>query len=291
MTTDGMLALHTLRRGAPGTMPLVLLHGFPVDHRMWHDATDLLPGERTVYAPDLPGFGASPSGPDIARTLGADPDAPSIDIMGDAVAATLRHAGIERAVVAGLSMGGYVALSMVERHPDLIAGLGLIDTKTSADDDAARAKRYELADTVIAEHRVDAVFGMRTSVLGRTNRIARPDLAERIEGWIADQGPSGVAWAQRAMATRPDRAHLLPEFTRPSLVVVGEEDDLAPVDVARRMAYMLPDSDLWIVPRSGHMTSNESPQPVASGLSRLVRRAEVADRQSHAEHGARLADR
>ena len=278
MTADGMLALHTLRKGAPGTMPLVLLHAFPVDHRMWHDATDLLPGERTVYAPDLPGFGTSPSGPDVADAVGADPDAPSIDVMGDGVAETLRRFGIERAVIAGLSMGGYVALSILERHPELVAGLGLLDTKPTADDDAARAKRYELAETLVAEQRVDAVFGMRTSVLGRTNRISRPDLVERIEGWINDQGPNGVAWAQRAMAERPDRSHLLPAFSRPALVVVGEEDELAPVDIARRMAYALPDSDLWIVPRSGHMTSNESPQPVASGLSRLLRRAELADR-------------
>lgn len=280
MTADGMLALHMVRKGIPGTMPLVLLHAFPVDHRMWLDVTDLLPGERTVYAPDLPGFGTSPSGPDVAEAVGADPEAPSIDVMADGVAATLRRAGIERAVVAGLSMGGYVALSILERHPDLVAGLGLIDTKATADDDAARAKRYELADTLVAEQRVEAVFGMRTSVLGRTNRISRPDLVERIEGWINDQGPSGVAWALRAMATRPDRSHLLPTFAGPSLVVVGEEDDLAPVDVARKMSYALQDSDLWIVPRSGHLTSNESPQPVASGLSRLLRRAQLADRAS-----------
>lgn len=275
MTADGMLALHTLRRGAPGTMPLVLLHAFPMDHRMWRDVTDLLPGERTVYAPDLPGFGTSPSGPDVARAVGADPDVPSIDVMGDAVVATLRHAGIERAVVVGLSMGGYVALSILERHPELVAGLGLIDTKPTADDDEMRARRREVADTVLREQRVEAVLGMRSSVLGRTSRAARPDLVERVEGWIADQGASGVAWAQRAMAVRPDRSHLLPAFAGPALVVVGEEDDLAPVDVARKMAYALPQSDLWIVPRSGHLTSNENPQPVASGLSRLVRRAQA----------------
>lgn len=277
MTTDGMLALHTLRRGVSGRMPLVLLHGFPVDHRMWLDVTDLLPGERTVLAPDLPGFGASPSGRDVAEATGADPEVPSIDVMGDSVAATLRAAGVTRAAVAGLSMGGYVALSLLERHPDLLAGIGLIDTKSTADDDAARAKRYEVADTVVAENRVEAVLGMRTSLLGATNRVARPDLADLIEGWIRDQGPDGVAWAQRAMATRPDRTALLPEFAGPALVVVGEEDELSPVALARRMASLLPDSDLMIVPRSGHMTSIESPQPVATGLSRLLHRAELAE--------------
>lgn len=141
MTTDGMPALHTLRRGTPGSLPLVLLHGFPVDHRMWLDVTDLLPGERTVVAPDLPGFGASPSGPDVATALGADPDVSSVDVMGDGVAAALRDAGIDRAVVAGLSMGGYVALSLAERHPDLVAGLGLVDTKPGADDEQARDRK------------------------------------------------------------------------------------------------------------------------------------------------------
>ena len=276
MTTDGMLALHTLRRGVPGSLPLVVLHGFPVDHRMWLDVTDLLPGERTVIAPDLPGFGTSPSGPDVAAALGADPAVPSIDVMGDGVAASLRAAGVERAVVAGLSMGGYVALSMIERHPDLVAGLGLLDTKATADDDEARARRLEIAGRVRAEQRVEAVYGMRTSVLGATNRVARPDLVERVFAWIADQGPSAVAWAQEAMAARPDRTALLADFRGPSVVVVGEEDELSPLDVARGMSYRLTDSDLVIVPRAGHMTSIESPQPVASALSRLLRRAEAA---------------
>jgi len=273
MTTDGMPRLHTLRRGSPGTLPLVLLHAFPVDHRMWLDVTDLIAGDRTVLAPDLPGFGTSPSGPDVAKTVGADPAVPSIDVMGDGVAAALVHAGIGRAAVAGLSMGGYVAMSMVERHPQLVAGLGLLDTRATADDEEARAKRLSVADAVLAEQRVDAVFGMRTSVLGATNRVARPDLVERIEGWIRDQGPQAVAWAQRAMAARPDRSAVLAGYAGPAVVIVGDEDELAPVAVARQMADLLTDVELVVVPRSGHMTGNESPEPVASALARLLRRA------------------
>ena len=275
MTTDGMPRLHTLRRGLPGTLPLVLLHGFPLDHRMWLDVTDLIAGDRTVLAPDLPGFGTSPSGPDVAESVGADPSVPSIDVMGDGVAAVLRHAGIERAAVAGLSMGGYVAMSMVGRHPGLVAGLGLLDTKMTDDDDAARARRLEVAEKVLSEQRVDAVVGMRTSLLGATNRVARPDLAERIEGWITDQGPQAVAWAQRAMAARPDRSGVLSAYVGPAVVVVGDEDEVAPVPVARQMAELLADVELVVVPRSGHMTSNESPEPVASALTRLLRRASV----------------
>ena len=273
MATDGLVRLHTLRRGVPGSLPLVLLHGFPLDHRMWLDVTDLLAGDRTVIAPDLPGFGASPTGPDVAASLGADP-APSLDVMGDGVVAALRAAGITRAVVAGLSMGGYVAMSIVERHPELVAGLALIDTKSTADDDAARHKRLEIAETVVEQMRVDAVFGMRTSVLGATNRIARPDLVERIEHWIRDQGPHAVAWAQRAMAARPDRTTVLAGYDGPSVVVVGDEDELSPVPAAEHMAAALEGAELVVIAGAGHMTSNESPEPLASALAALLRRAE-----------------
>lgn len=274
MSTEGLPRLHTLRRGSPGVMPVVLVHGFPVDHRMWLDVTDLIPGDRTVLAPDLPGFGTSPTGPDVAAAVGADPAVPTIDVMGDGVAAALERTGVGRAAIAGLSMGGYVAMSMAERHPDLVAGLGLLSTRPTADDDDARATRLAIAETVLAEHRVDAVLGMRTSVLGATNRVARPDLVERIEGWIRDQGPQAVAWAQRAMAGRPDRSDVLARYPGPSVVVVGDEDEIVPVPVARRMADLLGDVELVMVPRAGHMTANESPEPVASVLARLLRRAE-----------------
>ena len=274
MTTDGMLAVHTVRRGDPSALPLVLLHGFPLDHRMWHDVVDLLATDRTVLALDLPGFGASPGGPDVAEAVGADVAVPSLDVMADGVAATLRSVGAARAVVAGLSLGGYVAMALVERHPELVAGLGLVSTKSTADQEQGRAKRLAIAETVLAEWRVDAVLGLRTSLLGATNRISRPDLAERMEGWIRDQGPAAVAWAQRAMAARPDRTAVLAGFLGPAVVVVGEEDEVAPVADAEHMAQALHDASLVVVPRAGHMTTNESPEPVAAALPELLRRAQ-----------------
>ena len=279
MTTNGMLQVHTLRRGRAGRLPLVLLHGFPLDHRMWSDVVDLLAGDPTVLAPDLPGFGTSPSGPDVAGAFGAD-GPPSLETVADAVAAALRADGVDRAVVGGLSLGGYVAMALVERHPDLVAGLALIDTKSTADDDAARQNRLRIAATVRAEARIDAVLGMRSALLGATNRVARPDLVQRLEGWIRDQGPAGVAWIQEAMAARPDRTAVLAGYRGPAVVVVGEEDEIAPVSAARAMVEALADAELVIVPGAGHMTSNESPEPVASALSGLLARADAPRRAS-----------
>lgn len=271
MTTDGMLALHRLRAGRPGSTPLVLLHGFPLDHRMWLDVTDLLPGDPTVLAVDLPGFGVSPIGEDVAEAVGGQ--GPSVEVMADGVAATLRTAGVGRAVVAGLSMGGYVAMALAERHADLLAGLALLDTRSGADGEAARDNRLRVADAVLAEDSVEPVLGMRTTLLGATSRQTRPDLVEHLETWIEDQGPRGVAWAQRAMAARPDRTAVLREVACPALVVVGEQDDLTPPEAARAMADALPECELVVVPGAGHMSPIENPEPVAAALSGLLHRA------------------
>ena len=193
--------------------------------------------------------------------------------MADGVAATLRGAGVARAVVAGLSMGGYVAMALAERHADLLAGLALLDTRSGADADAARDNRLRVADAVLAEDSVEPVLGMRTTLLGATSRATRPDLVEHLETWIGDQGPRGVAWAQRAMAARPDRTAVLREVTCPALVVVGEQDELTPPEAARAMAEALGGCEVVVVPGAGHMTPIENPEPVAVALSGLLHRS------------------
>jgi pimeloyl-ACP methyl ester carboxylesterase len=264
------LAVHELRVGEPGGTPVVLLHAFPLDHRMWSDVAELMVGEPTVLAPDLPGFGSSPSGESL---VGADGDAtPSIEAMADAVAQALDARGVTRAVVGGLSMGGYVALALAERHPGLVAALALCDTKSTADADEARANRLRVASTVEADGTVDAVLGMRTTLVGATSRGTRADLVERVAGWIADQAPAGVAWAQRAMAARPDRTAVLATFEGPALVAVGAEDDLTPFAAAQHMAAALPGATLVEVPRAGHLSAVENPEPLAAALTQLRER-------------------
>lgn len=270
MTGDGLLAHHRLREGE-GT-PLVLLHGFPLDSRMWHDIVPLLPGSFPVLALDLPGMGASPSGHDVALRLQV-PDVPSVELQADAVADTLAELGIDRAVVAGLSMGGYTVLALLERHAWLLAGAALVDTKAGADAEEARANRLRIADEVERTATVDEVLGMRRAILGETSRVERPDLVQRIDGWIRDQGPAGVAWCQRAMAARPDRLDALRAFDGPVAVVVGDEDELSPLPEAEAMVGAAKDAVLTVVRRAGHMTPVEQPEPVAVALADLVARA------------------
>jgi pimeloyl-ACP methyl ester carboxylesterase len=271
MTPPTRLNVVTYRTGRDDLLPVVLLHAFPLDSRMWDDVAPLVPGPRNVLAVDLPGLGGS---------AGPWPSAPSLDDAADAVAQTLAAVDITRAIVVGLSMGGYVALALLDRHPGLIAGLGLLDTRSTADDDAARANRLRMAGELESSGTVDAVRPMARSLLGETSRTLRPELADRIDVLIDQQTPAGVAWSQRAMAARPDRTDALRRFVGPALVLVGDEDVAAPVAAAEHMVAALAAPHLVVVPHAGHLTAIEDPGAVAAAIGDLAGRADVDEQRA-----------
>ncbi|GEA89482.1 alpha/beta fold hydrolase [Cellulomonas cellasea] len=248
-------------------LPVVLLHAFPFDARMWDEVAAALPADRPVLALDLPGHGAA---------AGLTPAEPSLEAVADAVAASLSEVGVARAVVAGLSMGGYVALALVERHPGLVAGLGLLDTRATADPDEARANRLRVAAAVEASSTVDEVRPMARAVLGATTLAGRPDVVDRVATWVGEQPPAGVAWSQRAMAARPERGAALAAFAGPVLVLVGDEDTVTPLADAERLRAAAPHAELVVVPGAGHLSAVEQPALVAEALERLARRADAA---------------
>jgi pimeloyl-ACP methyl ester carboxylesterase len=233
---------------------LVLLHAFPLDHRMWDATKALVTGFSEILTPDLPQLDQEPS----------------LEAAADAVAAEVRAAGTEPVVVGGLSMGGYVALALLERHPDLVAGLALIDTKSTADAPDARANRLRIADEAEASGTVDPVRAMSGVLLGESTRTLRPEVTAVVDGWIEEQSPAAVAWSQRAMAARPDRTEVLRGFAGPVRVVVGDEDTVTPVAAAEHLVSTARDARLVVVPRAGHLTAIEDPAAVAEVLSELL---------------------
>ncbi|MFC8600608.1 alpha/beta fold hydrolase [Isoptericola sp. NPDC057191] len=265
-TSPGPLATSVLHEGA-GT-PILLLHGFPLDHRMWAAAAGALPEGVRAIGVDLPGQGHS--------DLGGM--APRLEDVADAVYRTMREQGEGNAVVVGLSMGGYVALALAERHPGFVVGLGLVDTKSTADLEAARANRLRIAAAVTAEQTLDPVLSMPGTLLGSTSTQQRRHLYPQLESWIRSQSPSGVAWAQRAMAARPDRTDVLRSFDGPVAVVVGAEDQVTPLVEAEHMVHAARDGALTVVPATGHMSPVEDPATVAAALALLHRR--VSERTS-----------
>ncbi|WP_371479501.1 alpha/beta fold hydrolase [Kitasatospora sp. NBC_00315] len=258
-----------VRESGTGT-PLVLLHAFPLAASMWSAQLDGLPGsgggDARVLAPDQRGFGGT----------GLGDDDPSLDLVADDVALLLDAAGIDRAVVGGLSMGGYVALAFARRHPERLAGLLLADTKATADTDAARANRERIATVVLARDSVRLLADerMEDSLLG-------PDsghLAERVRGMIAESAPKAVAWAQRAMAARGDTLDVLPGLAVPAAVVVGAQDRVTPLAEAELMAGALRDAELTVIPGAGHLSAIEAPGAFNAAVRALLARVDGAAR-------------
>lgn len=242
-------------------VPVVLLHAFPLSAAMWDFQREALSGACRVVTPDQRGFGGSP--------LGADP--PSLDAAADDLVDLLDLLGLERVVLGGLSMGGYVAMSFRRRYPDRVAALVLADTKASADSDEGRATRERIATTVLDAGTVDVVADdLLPTLLGETSARDRPALVDRVRGMLGDASPDAVAWASRAMAARPDSYDVLAGADLPALVVVGEEDTLSPVPDAEAMVERLPRGSLVRLPGAGHLSAVEQPEAFTEVLRTFV---------------------
>lgn len=234
----------------------LLLHAFPFDASMWDEVTAVLrEAGHEVFAPDLPGFGSAP-------LPAADPD---IDRMVDAVLPVLNE---EPAIIVGCSMGGYVALGIGRRHPELVEALALIDTKATADPSVAREGRERLA--AMAEVGGEWSAGMIAGLLGETTRVGMPDVVSRVQDAL--QGASGatVAWAQRAMAARPDSLDVVGELDAPVLVVMGEEDTMSPLAEQELILEAAAGGRMVTIAECGHLSPIEAPADVAAALLTLA---------------------
>jgi pimeloyl-ACP methyl ester carboxylesterase len=251
--------LHHVESGSG--QPVVLLHAFPMDHCLWSAQRQALAqaGYR-VITPDLPGFGGS----------ALPPTPPSLDTMADAVAELLDHLGIERAVVGGLSMGGYVTMALLRRHPDRLSAIVLADTKAAADAPEAAANRETVAAAVeAAGTAAGTADGMLPNLLGATTWASRPEVVATVRRWIGAQPAAGVAWAQRAMAARPDSLTDIGAFGRPVLVLYGCEDTLSPAADAAAMAEAARSgggATVVEIPAVGHLSAVEDPDAVTHTL-------------------------
>lgn len=231
---------------------VVLLHGFPLSRVMWAEQVRTLSASHRVIAPDLRGHGDSPA-PDAVY---------SMDAMADDVVELLDGLGVvEPVVVGGLSMGGYVALALALKHPDRLRALMLIDTRAVADSPEAAKGREESARAVLQAGGPHAVVeAMIPKLFGKSTLARHPDRVESMRAEMEKTSASGVAGALRGMAIRPDRRGDLAGITVPTLVVVGEEDVIAPPDEARAMADALPDGRLEVIPAVGHLSPVEDPR-------------------------------
>ncbi len=228
---------------------MFLLHAFPLHSGMWHEQVLALAGTHTVVRMDARGFGESTRGSSLL----------TMERIADDAAAVLDHLGLGRAVVGGLSMGGYAAFALLRRHPGRLRGLVLADTKAAADTDQAKSDRAALAERVRREGAPAAAEAMLPRLLGETTRRERPELVAQVRGMILAANPGGIADALAGLAARADSTPLLGEVDLPCLVLCGEEDVVTPAAEAQRMQQAIAGARLATIPAAGHLASMESP--------------------------------
>ena len=240
---------------------LVLLHGFPFDRRMWRGQLEALRDEFRVVAPDLRGFGETPAGDGDLR----------MDALADDVTALLDELKVERVVLGGLSMGGYVAFEFFRRFPERVRALILADTRPQADTEDGRRAREENAQRALKEGMAPIVESMLPKLLTDETRERGGEVVEGVRAMMQATSPDTAAAALRAMAVRRDQSDLLPSIQAPTLILVGDEDSITPPADAESMRAKIENSRLVVIKGAGHLSNVERPAEFNRALAEFLR--------------------
>lgn len=237
---------------------LLLIHGFPLDGSFWQQQLEGLSSVAEVLAPDLRGFGAD---------RGEVPRAMSMEAYAADLRELLDARGIERTVLCGLSMGGYVAMAFTEQWPERVQGLILCNTRSTADNEDGKAAREQTASDALDKGAAVIARAMIPKVLSEGTRRERAEVAARVEAIMASQRPEAIAAASRGMALRPDRTRVLRKLNKPVLIVTGSEDALMPLPTSEAMHAASPDSRLVVIEGAAHFCPVEAPEQFNAEVS------------------------
>jgi pimeloyl-ACP methyl ester carboxylesterase len=234
--------------------PLVLVHGYPLDHTIWNEISPLLENDFEVITPDLRGLGQS----EVVQSQYKITD------MAADIAGLLDHLEIEKVAIAGHSMGGYIALAFAKAYLGRVLGLGLVASQAPADTPDRKQGRYEAAAEIMAS----GVGPVAESMSGKLTADER--VQAYVRRLIAAQQAAGLAGALKAMAERDDSTYILSTFNFPVAIVHGDSDELIPVQRAHEVKSALPHAVLTELSNAGHMPMMEEPQATAEALKTLL---------------------
>ncbi len=241
-------SMNYVERGAPGATPVIFIHGFPFSLEMWEPQMRALPNQFRAVAYDLRGHGQSDVGDGQY----------SIEFFVDDLIGLMDHLVIEKATVCGLSIGGYIALRAIERHPDRFNALVLCDTKSGADSDEGKVKRATTLRSLklngvgpFAETFVKTVFAESTFT-------AHPEIVQSITSVVASTSPIAIGGTLLALASRTDTTAALASIAVPTLILCGEHDALTPPEQSELMHKRIAGSVLHVVPSAAHLSNLEN---------------------------------
>ena len=232
---------------------LVLIHAFPVDSSQWGPQVMAFRHDLPVLAPDMPGFGGTMDAGEVM----------TMEAAADYVAYQMNYAEMGKAVVVGLSMGGYIALAFAKKYPHLLAGLVLANTRSGADDDAGKDRRKALADRLKAEGNGFLADAPPPLLSSHASEV----MWERVKRVIRSQPAEAIAAASLGMGARPDMTPELANIKVPTLVITSTDDTLIPPDATKPLAEQIPGAQLAVIEGAGHLSNIEG----AEEFNRVLR--------------------
>lgn len=243
---------------------IVLIHGFGLNRNIWRELAETYLSPQRVILPDVRGHGESeaPEGPYPMTLLAED------------ILALLDFLKVEKPMICGHSMGGYITLAFAEKYPERIAGMGLIATHAKADPPEKKADRYQMVEDVGEQGAVVLAKSLAPKL------TKDEGVLEQTYEILANTNPMGIIGVLQGMAERPDRTELLTNVRIPVLVLAGEEDQLIDAEDARKMSMTIPNSKFFLASGAGHMPMVENTNAVAKGLGWLISQFKTAQGQA-----------
>ncbi len=230
-----------------GEVPIIFLHGFPFSKSMWRAQLEFLKTAYRVIAYDIRGFGNSKDEESVL----------SIDLFGDDLIRFMDKLAIEKAIVCGLSMGGYIALNACKRYAGRFKGLILCDTQCIADTPESKAKRYKLIDEIALNGTGNFTEGFLKNVFHKDSLTEKKEIVEDIRTVILSNSQHIITMGLRALAERTESCSFLGEIDIPALIICGREDLVTPLAQSEFMNHNIKGSILRIIDNAGHVSNLE----------------------------------
>lgn len=244
-----------------GRIPVIFLHGFPFDKTMWHLQLDALQATYHLISLDIRGFGKSKD----------DTTPLSIDLFTDDLIAFMDQLSIEKAVLCGLSMGGYIALNAVNRFPDRFEALVLCDTQCIADTPEAKEKRYETIEDIKANGLTGFTDAFVKKVFCKESLKTKKKLVSQLKSVIASNQPQAVIQGLTAIAERAETCSILSKITIPTLIICGSDDAVTPLSKSEYMQLQIKGSVLQVIEHAGHVSNLEQPEAFNKHLNEFLK--------------------
>lgn len=247
--------------GLPLTEPVILIHGFPFNKHMWESQLSVLKGKHRCIAYDVRGHGNSSAGESEF----------TIDLFADDLLALLDALKIEKAILCGLSMGGYIALHAIQKQPDRFARLVLIDTQCGADTPEGREKRMKTIAFIQKNGLQVYSEESLKNLFAPASLVAKKEAVLFIQNTILNTPAENICRTLQALANRKETCSYLPKIKSPVCIVVGKEDKITPPEVAQRMQSAIPGSQVHILEGAGHLTNLEAPEQFNAVIKKFLK--------------------